>query len=265
MNKLALAVVLTTVVCIYLALMHHVHHDNMVLTSAQSMNDLFSTPTNLSSHNNSGVHAVPMKTTVAATTTWKRSVKTQVHVQPHANCSWPKPRDFQRNPVVVLGNGYPSDGVTFHALRFDVPCLYSSDHQKFHFTADASLIEPNLPCPDQSSVQFSMENVFFPPRDRTYTMLVSLKTDVPVPYYSWSDFDILRPLNNKSGTAMASAFVSNCVPERRAIIEELMKEGVSVHSFGGCLHNKEESSVTKEKGKYAAKIDIMSKYKVSLC
>lgn len=68
---------------------------------------------------------------------------------------------------------------------------------------------------------------------------------------------------NKTGTAMATAFVSNCgASERRAFIEALMANGVTVHSFGGCLHNKNEEEVSSVAGKYERKMDIMSQYMV---
>ncbi len=62
---------------------------------------------------------------------------------------------------------------------------------------------------------------------------------------------------------MATAFISNCgAADRRAFVEELMQNGITVHSFGGCLHNKNEDEVTNVQGKYERKMDIMSKYKV---
>lgn len=180
------------------------------------------------------------------------------------NCSRSRFRDFQTHPVLILGGGYPS-GSEFHSLRCDVPCFYSSDFGRYRNTADASMTTL-LSCPDQYSVTFTMENqhLLNPIHsEQGYAMTVSLGSDVPVPYYGWSDFDVMRPASPKTGDAMASAFVSNCVAARKAIIEALIKEGISVHSFGACLHSKHEDSMTTLVGKYERKIDILSKYKVT--
>jgi hypothetical protein len=190
-----------------------------------------------------------------------RAQKETVEVNPAKECIQKATiRDFTKDPVIVFGNGYPS-GNEFHSLRCDVRCLYTSDLTRYRYTADATLVG-GLSCPNQWEIAFSMENIELEKRPGVYVMSVSKLSDVPVPYYSWSDFDIMRSVRNKSAKALASAFVSNCVPERRSIIETLMKEGVAIHSFGNCLHNKEEDSMTTEIGKYSRKIDIMSKYKV---
>ena len=43
-------------------------------------------------------------------------------------------------------------------------------------------------------------------------MTVHYSSDVPVQYGSWAEYDIMRPwaLANKTATALAAAFISNC-------------------------------------------------------
>lgn len=64
---------------------------------------------------------------------------------------------------------------------------------------------------------------------------------------------------------LASAFVSNCgAQQRKHYLEELMKH-IKIDSFGGCLRNKQETSIeTKRHDKYGRKMQVMQKYKFHL-
>lgn len=202
----------------------------------------------------------------ATTTAFKKipSAQEEIFEYPiRSQCGTPPYRNFQTHPILILGSGYP-EGHRFHKLRCDVPCLYTADYSLYGRSADGTMVGGAL-CPHQRGVSFTMENVPDIKADaQTYSMNVKATSDVPVPYYSWSDFSIMQPMTEKTNPAMASAFVSNCVLERKEVIEGLMKEGITVHSFGACVHNKEESDISNKEGKYTRKIDIMSKYKVGI-
>ena len=56
-------------------------------------------------------------------------------------------------------------------------------------------------------------------------MTVHYSSDVPVQYGSWAEYDIMRPwsLANKTATALAAAFISNCAANNfRNAVSEIM-------------------------------------------
>ena len=99
-----------------------------------------------------------------------------------------------------------------------------------------------------------MENVFQDNSKNSYVMLTRLDSSVPIPYLSWFDFNPLQAIkpvdyNPNEKYAMACAFISNCVSERSGVLTELMALGVTVDSYGGCHHNRDENSVSSVSGK----------------
>ena len=109
-----------------------------------------------------------------------------------------------------------------------------------------------------------MENINVP--DGKFEMVITgntkLESPVPVPYFSWHDFQFMYPMKPKTADALAAAFISNCAfPKRNAMVRDLQKY-MKVHSFGRCEHNKEETSGGG--GKRGKKIDILQTYKFSL-
>jgi glycoprotein 3-alpha-L-fucosyltransferase len=73
------------------------------------------------------------------------------------------------------------------------------------------------------------------------TMTTSLSSTVPVGYFSWAEYDIMAPLEQKNETALAAAFISNCAARnfRLKALRAVEKAGVKVDSFGSCLHNRD--------------------------
>merc|ERR1719295_1295323 len=115
---------------------------------------------------------------------------------------------------------------------------------------------------DVNGVQFSMENVPVPELRNKITGSVHLDSQVPVPYFSWHDFQFMAPLHLKSATAMAAAFISNCsFKKRNKMVGDLQRYGVSVHSYGRCEHNHDE---IQKGGQGGSKINILQRYKFSL-
>lgn len=73
------------------------------------------------------------------------------------------------------------------------------------------------------------------------TATTSFDSDVPIPYFSWELYAFMKPVTfPKNASAMAVVFISNCreTNSRLQIIRELMKHGITVHSYGLLIFNK---------------------------
>lgn len=72
------------------------------------------------------------------------------------------------------------------------------------------------------------------------TMTTSLSSDVPVGYFSWAEYDIMAPLEPKTESALAAAFISNCGARnfRLKALKALMKLGIKIDSYGACQRNR---------------------------
>ncbi|KAK9668273.1 hypothetical protein RND81_13G046800 [Saponaria officinalis] len=70
-------------------------------------------------------------------------------------------------------------------------------------------------------------------------MTTSLSSDVPVGYFSWSEYDIMAPVQEKTEWALAAAFISNCGAHnfRLHALEGLENSGITINSYGGCHCN----------------------------
>jgi glycoprotein 3-alpha-L-fucosyltransferase len=89
----------------------------------------------------------------------------------------------------------------------------------------------------------------------------ALDSDVPVPYYSWAEYNYMNPVQPKTATAMMAVFISNCAsPKRLTILQDLMKYGVTIHSYGRCMKNADLP--TSVAGSYLdVKTQVTSTYK----
>ena len=85
-------------------------------------------------------------------------------------------------------------------------------------------------------------------------MTTSLESDVPVGYFSWSEYDFMKPLEERKDFDIA-AFISNCgaVNFRLEAMKTLSSLGLEIDSYGNCLNNK------RSEGK--SKLEILSNYK----
>lgn len=124
-------------------------------------------------------------------------------------------------------------------------------------------------CPYQRRILFSMESAaYYPvvrdPQKNGYDMSATyrLDSDVPSGYFSWSEYNFMEPLTDKSTSAHAAAFISNCgAPSNRLeVLKELQDHGVKVDSYGQCAHNANEAPGNRLHGKY----DALRKHKFSL-
>ncbi|XP_022897123.1 glycoprotein 3-alpha-L-fucosyltransferase A-like isoform X2 [Olea europaea var. sylvestris] len=71
-------------------------------------------------------------------------------------------------------------------------------------------------------------------------MTTSLSSDVPVGYFSWAEYDIMAPVQPKTESALAAAFISNCAARnfRLQALVALEKSNIKIDSYGGCHRNR---------------------------
>ncbi|CAI6000736.1 unnamed protein product [Closterium sp. NIES-64] len=75
-------------------------------------------------------------------------------------------------------------------------------------------------------------------RDHAVVMTVHYDSDVPVQYGSWEEYHVMRPPVNKTASALAAAFISNCHANnfRLEAVKELSWH-MEVPSYDRCLNN----------------------------
>ena len=164
-------------------------------------------------------------------------------------------RDFSKNPVSVVGLETRSWD------SCDVPCKHSMTSEIMDaamgprrsnkiFTVVRNMeSSENYP---QLAVDAAHSNGY------DIVMTTSLKSDVPVGYFSWAEYDIMKPVTQKQPGNVAAAFISNCgaINFRLKALEKLPTLGVPVDSYGKCNNNRESRG--------ASKVDIISQYKFYL-
>lgn len=76
-------------------------------------------------------------------------------------------------------------------------------------------------------------------------MTTSLSSDVPVGYFSWAEYNIMAPVQPKTETALAAAFISNCGARnfRLQALEALESAKIKIDSYGGCHRNRDGKGV----------------------
>jgi hypothetical protein len=159
-------------------------------------------------------------------------------------------RNFTARPITVLRYAHLSG----KQRACDLPCRFTSD-EGLLLEADALLrVVPwdmELPrrqwCRHQKRVMTSMESPVFHPeilQGPTHYHIwgsTDLDSDVPVPYFSWSEYRFDAPVQEKNASAHAVAFISNCADRngRLEYLGRLMRAGLRVDSFGACMQNHE--------------------------
>ncbi|KAF9622541.1 hypothetical protein IFM89_031945 [Coptis chinensis] len=165
-------------------------------------------------------------------------------------------RDFQKYPILVSGleQEWNSCGV---GCKFG----YEARSGK---KPDAAFGVPNDPPTEgvlrsMESAHYYQENNINQARRRGYTVIMttSLSSDVPVGYFSWAEYDIMAPLQPKTESALAAAFISNCAARnfRLQALETLEKLNVKIDSYGGCHRNRDGR---------VDKVETLKRYKFSL-
>eukprot|EP00850_Spirogloea_muscicola_P008860 SM000048S16572 [mRNA] locus=s48:572942:574862:+ [translate_table: standard] len=83
-------------------------------------------------------------------------------------------------------------------------------------------------------------------------MAPGLAADVPLPYASWAEFDLLAPPRQPKDAALApaAAFVSNCNAAnwRLQALDALAAAGLAFDSYGRCRHNVGDADGSDKRG-----------------
>ncbi|KAF8377541.1 hypothetical protein HHK36_030923 [Tetracentron sinense] len=147
-------------------------------------------------------------------------------------------RDFRKEPICVSGAEQEWSSCA-------VGCKFGYNPDK---KPDASFGLPRDAVTasvlrSMESSQYYAENNIAQARRRGYdvVMTTSLSSDVPVGYFSWAEYDIMAPLQPKTESALAAAFISNCGARnfRLQALEGLEKSSIKIDSYGGCHRNRD--------------------------
>ena len=145
-------------------------------------------------------------------------------------CGHTLDRDYNKNPVRVAGKF--SGEFKGCAVR----CVGDGAYGGMYDVAVSG--GGSTECPHTKRYSFTMENIEMSGSDKSLVGTTRLKTDVPVPYYSWAEYDYMYQPAKKTATAMLAVFISNCgATKRLQLLSDLMKYGVTVHSYGKCMNN----------------------------
>eukprot|EP01080_Neovahlkampfia_damariscottae_P001634 gene1634-12759_t len=167
-------------------------------------------------------------------------------------------RDFKNDPIIIFENGL---GMNVRNLvqaspgkECDVKC-YTVGHQPLDYKHDGFLHGGGKKCPYQKTISLTMENVGRSNYD--IEMNTRLDSDVPAGYYSWIGHNFYQKMVEKTGSALATAYISNCNARsgRDSVVTDLQKYGIKVESYGRCNRNAQSS---------IPKVINMAKYKFHL-
>ncbi|PRP80129.1 hypothetical protein PROFUN_12212 [Planoprotostelium fungivorum] len=153
-------------------------------------------------------------------------------------------RDYKTQPVVNLYSGWGD---------CDIPCVGSGDSSHIDIGSGASQCT--------KSVSKTMENVGESYGDDSRMMgNTKLDADVTMQYFSWAEYNFMRPMQKKVEKSMAVAMISNCGPAfRLQYIKDLQAAGVTVDTFGSCYgHQKSNDNVGD---RLNSKISMIGGYK----
>ena len=197
-------------------------------------------------------------------------------------------RDYSKYPIVLYKNATVWNTHTprnyyywikgLPKVECDIPCVFTWNESMVRNYTDAYFwgTRPENGC-DSHSLNFysTMESpVRFPYeypqklRKAGYNILATMEldSDIPIPYLTKKIFEDLRnsKVYPKREDVMMSFFLSNCnAKERLEYLEELIKNNVTYHSFGKCLHNMDVAKVSKLKKN--PKGDVIKHYKFYFC
>ncbi|KAK4401655.1 Glycoprotein 3-alpha-L-fucosyltransferase A [Sesamum angolense] len=110
-----------------------------------------------------------------------------------------------------------------------------------------------------SQLHYYAENNIAMARRKGYdvVMTTSLSSDVPVGYFSWAEYDIMAPVQPKTESALAAAFISNCGARnfRLQALVGLENANIKIDSYGTCHRNRDGR---------VDKVETLKRYKFSL-
>ncbi|KAI3448108.1 hypothetical protein Pfo_004773 [Paulownia fortunei] len=163
-------------------------------------------------------------------------------------------RDFKKDPIFV-------HGADEEWKTCAVGCKFGFDSGK---KPDAAFGIPQQAgtasvLRSMESAKYYAENNIAVARRRGYdvVMTTSLSSDVPVGYFSWAEYDIMAPVQPKTESALAAAFISNCGARnlRLQALVALENANIKIDSYGGCHRNRDGR---------VDKVETLKRYKFSL-
>ncbi|KAJ3673686.1 hypothetical protein LUZ60_005678 [Juncus effusus] len=164
-------------------------------------------------------------------------------------------RDFITDPVLVSGSEQQEWSECSVGCRFGIGVDGIAD-ATFNAHRDPR-VERILRSMESS--EYYIENRIDVARGRGYNIIMttSLSSDIPVGYFSWTEYDFMAPLKPKNEKILAAAFISNCNGNnfRLKALEMLEESGVKIDSYGSCLRNRDGN---------VDKVETLKKYKFSL-
>ncbi|KAK9166379.1 hypothetical protein Scep_001570 [Stephania cephalantha] len=163
-------------------------------------------------------------------------------------------RDFRRDPVLVSGPDEEWKSCSVGCNFGSIPDRKPDASFGLLRVAGAATVLRSM-----ESSHYYAENNIAQARRRGYNVIMttSLSSDVPVGYFSWVEYDIMAPLQPKTESALAAAFISNCGARnfRLQALELLEKSKIKIDSYGGCHRNRDGR---------VDKVDTLKRYKFSL-
>lgn len=184
------------------------------------------------------------------------------------------PRMLERKPTIdgadmpaiqlTASGGEFFGDVDMPAERFpcDIPCEHASwegDVIQYYKVKDTDL-----------SITYSMESTQHYPeltiedyayRRNTYYATTSFRSEIPLPYFSFAEYNISSPAVEYDGAIRGASFLArNCesMSNREDVVQDLMKS-TKIDSLSECLNNAEPPDV-KDDGGLGGKIAIMRSY-----
>lgn len=147
-------------------------------------------------------------------------------------------RNYHESPVTILTNE------NSQLSDCSVGCRYTSDSTLEKYDAH----EGN-PSGDKQHLGFAFlrtmeSSKYYPDTDvqaaksRGFDIVATPRfdADVPMGYFSWKEYNFMKPPQPKTENTLASAFISNCGSKnfRLEAIDALRNHGVSVDQYGNC-------------------------------
>ncbi|KAL0334865.1 UNVERIFIED_CONTAM: Glycoprotein 3-alpha-L-fucosyltransferase A [Sesamum radiatum] len=168
--------------------------------------------------------------------------------------SVPYSRDFKKDPILV-------HGADEEWKNCAVGCKFGFEAHKKPDAAFGLPQEPGTASVLRSmeSASYYAENNIAMARRKGYdvVMTTSLSSDVPVGYFSWAEYDIMAPVQPKTESALAAAFISNCGARnfRLQALVGLENANIKIDSYGTCHRNRDGR---------VDKVETLKRYKFSL-
>ena len=141
-------------------------------------------------------------------------------------------RDYASNPVATRQALDPNE-------KCDLPCKYCISNCDTSFELVSMENSPHFLGRFTTKAKY---NVYSSTR---------LNSDIPLPYFSWHDFGIMRKVTQPK-KSFAAAFISNCgFSKRNDFLRNLIKifGPEEIHSFGRCINTKTENVLRSQQGK----------------